>query len=198
MRRIGWYVLNVVTVVSLVLSVATAALWVRSRNHLDTLTLRLSSEWSLSASTASKQALRLTLLQDQREPIARVNRSSVWTVLRSDQERMWLVILINNPINFDSGQYEGRWVVTGRSQKYYSPGPVDALNWEYRYWALHVPYWCLSASFAALPASRMVSNAFRRRTRRRRRKAGRCPSCNYDLRATPDRCPECGTIPAKA
>ena len=56
------------------------------------------------------------------------------------------------------------------------------------------PYWALLSVAGIVPVVR-----FPFLLRRRRRKSkGRCPTCGYDLRATPDRCPECGAVPAAA
>jgi hypothetical protein len=56
---------------------------------------------------------------------------------------------------------------------------------------LTVPLWSLAAVFAVLPLPWVV-----RRVRiLMRSRVGRCPKCGYDLRATPARCPECGAVP---
>jgi len=69
-----------------------------------------------------------------------------------------------------------RLVVSGAGPPYYS---------SHRF---YVPHWLALLALAALPA------AWARRRWKQRRAAveGRCRSCGYDLRATPGRCPECG------
>ena len=57
-------------------------------------------------------------------------------------------------------------------------------------WVLALPLWFITA-MAATP---LMIWGTSRVMRRRRRKGGFCATCGYDLRATPERCPECGEV----
>jgi hypothetical protein len=59
-------------------------------------------------------------------------------------------------------------------------------------WTVGVPLWFTTLVFAFVP-SRW---ALHRMRIRRAERVGRCRTCGYDLRATPERCPECGTAVA--
>lgn len=57
-----------------------------------------------------------------------------------------------------------------------------------RGWYVVAPFWLVAAATAASPLLALL-----RWRMGRRGGPGHCRSCGYDLRATPDRCPECGT-----
>lgn len=58
-----------------------------------------------------------------------------------------------------------------------------------REWGICVPYAWLVGLGVVIPARHLIPAVGRWSLRRR----GRCSKCGYDLHATPDRCPECGT-----
>jgi len=58
--------------------------------------------------------------------------------------------------------------------------------------SIGVPYWACSLVTGMLPAA-WVLRIVRRWRKRQLAAAERCLVCGYDLRATPGKCPECGT-----
>src|SRR3954447_5637347 len=60
---------------------------------------------------------------------------------------------------------------------------------------LVLPHWAVAIT-TGLPVAVWLAGAYRRRVSRSRSSRGLCPSCGYDLRATRERCPECGAVPA--
>jgi len=62
-------------------------------------------------------------------------------------------------------------------------------------WLVFFPLLYLTGVTAMLPSIWILSLGYSFWTRRNRLARGRCRTCGYDLRATPDRCPECGMVP---
>src|SRR5258706_6514295 len=74
---------------------------------------------------------------------------------------------------------------------------ISGISYHYTYGVISryaIPNWFAALAFALLPARR----AMLMRRSRRRAMPGLCATCGYDLRATPDRCPECGAAAIRA
>jgi hypothetical protein len=61
------------------------------------------------------------------------------------------------------------------------------------YDAIAFPIWYAIIALSIIPACRLAGRMFQRV---RRIKRGCCIACGYDLRGSPQQCPECGTLPA--
>ncbi len=120
-------------------------------------------------------------LDDDREIAMTADWSPAWLRCGADATAM-LVLEDDPPIaSFSLGESTG-WRRWGFGYWRYALGAIRIRRVE-------IPIGLVFLLTLTLPASRLRTYL----VRRRRARIGKCPRCNYDLRATPDRCPECGT-----
>jgi hypothetical protein len=112
-------------------------------------------------------------------------------LLIAERDRLWFYVpyweMEQPPEVFSNG-----WPTIGKLdvkgiELYY----VSVSNGRQTWWNLWIDAWAPAAITGLLPAAWI----WRKVRRRQKRLVGCCSVCGYDLRATPDRCPECGTIP---
>ena len=78
----------------------------------------------------------------------------------------------------------------------YDNGTYRAIETRFAGRAVWVPYWLPTGLALVGPVAWL--RAARLRLGRERQRLNLCVRCGYDLRATPGRCPECGTVAAPA
>ena len=81
-------------------------------------------------------------------------------------------------------EFEDRWEASGFLFQFQDFNPGIAM------WMITVPLWAISLAAGLIPLRQLYL-----RLRRKRLGGFFCMNCGYDLRATPQRCPECGTAP---
>jgi hypothetical protein len=189
-KRAQWRTLKplfpILSGISLLLCVATVGLWVRSYWYLDDY-----EHWDSQADLLWNVVSTAGGIQ-----LGKAERFSEWvnpSLMRHSEG--WHVF---SPGLFDGQLFAGAGTTTYKDLLgfRFARGIIGADPCAF--WSIRVPLWFVVLMSGACPAAWLAS-AMRYRRRATRRKLGLCPTCGYDLRATPARCPECGTpIPADA
>jgi hypothetical protein len=175
-RRLGRILLHALTILSLGLALASAVLWVRSYSRADYLR-------RVQPARPGAESLFVYLASGDGGAWVGVGFYSPQWAAGIGPEVWYRHTSHQTPIRYAGGSAANRWGFGYES--------VHIPDWRYR--GITFPLWLATALFAALPITRLALLV----RRRRRRVEGHCRECGYDLRATPERCPECGAAPAE-
>ena len=178
MRR--WAII-LLTMLSLLLCFTTATLAVRSYWTCDAV---VRTEHFVEADRSARLEQQILIAYRGRLAWVRVTQGYNAPLSSQPPQKSWSYKAWR-PTNvgtvLDTGEW---WLGFGRNRNALArSSPADALAFE------RVPAWFVALLFAIAPAV-----GLRRWWRRKRFPAGACQVCGYDLRATPDRCPECGAV----
>jgi hypothetical protein len=165
--------------VSAVLCAAVCVLWVRSYSAYDSVTRIRSMRWTQADSW--RGLVVVSGVDDRNEPLSVPDSLQHHTSAEPKSPYFEAVA-------------DARWRFAGFAVQ--PPTTVHA-GVQFTRWLVAAPYWSVAALLAIGPIVKLLGSAMLRRARRRRH-AGLCPACGYDLRATPDLCPECGAVPPVA
>ena len=186
--------LPIVAVLSLVLFAATVAVWIRS--YFAQERVRWYSDWAVSTDGTRRSATGISI-------------NNNWGALR-------LVFLsrqapVDSEYTLDGTEEPpGVFYASTESVRGYpsNPNRLQRLRFDWMLIRQHeevedldvhlaLPHWFLLVllMFMNLP---FMTSTLRRCRAERRRRAGLCAVCGYNVRATPEQCPECGALPEAA
>lgn len=183
MRRLARHLLTCCSVVSVLLGIAVCVFWWRSYRMSERIIWRGDSGWRSITSACGD--VEISLLVIHPSPYSYSPKG-----IRYDRDTP------RPPFDYIR-------LMGGSVADIYS-------SWEWHGFAWHqvrntgsgtrhvhsvIPVWALALATTFLPLGWIGNRLRSPRRRRRMNRKGLCPRCGYDLRATPDRCPECGAIP---
>jgi hypothetical protein len=161
--------LTIASALSLLLCVATIVFWTRSYLAADSIRWNVPPHGGVSF-LSSGGRFTLSMYAGVERMVGGFQHLSQSHFDFDDQTARWFLTYHN-------------WLGFGFGTGFADAGPVI------------VPYWFVALLTCVSPLWLFLG----RRRSRRRHTLGLCPSCGYDLRASKERCPECGTpIPLKS
>jgi hypothetical protein len=193
MKRLLRIILNAATVLSLVLGIASIVLWQRSHRTFDCVARSTFEVWFDDVGKCGRECSHYFF---------------------SAPGQLCAARLSNGPFRFADGEEEAGlhkrtdwlteeastsadplwcfWGMGTAVERHGALGFAFGINDDYngRCVEVRVPFAALTIATFMLPVAWGISY----RRRRMRRRNGLCSICGYDCRATPERCPECGTM----
>lgn len=160
--------------VSLLVSVVTCIFWVRSYSHMTSVVLRRLPQWPgerLWGLTSAGGGLHL---------------STMHYIYPAATRKRFMDVRLRGLRGDVFGVPDARFAgFTYQRERPFGYNPGQPQSWR-------IPFWFIASLTAAPFAFRMVLVLAARRQRLRAEPPGICRHCGYDLRATPELCPECG------